>query len=153
MRCFLLALVVVLAACEDATSTVAPPRATIVPPTSATIVPPTSTPVPTMRPGTDIVRILTETMDYACMEPAEDWCGKYVRKTAEGVYQLEPVPPNTLIMATSFPDTPAGRRKAMVLCKTLAASPFDEEGLDLGYEHVSVLGGATELVSCDWPSL
>jgi hypothetical protein len=41
----------------------------------------------------------------------------------------------------------------MVLCKTLAASPFDEEGLDLGYEHVSVLGGATELVSCDWPSL
>lgn len=111
------------------------------------------TPAPTTRPDpaaeptrapAEIVRIVDESIDllYCGEDPKPEWCAA-LTVTDDG-YDIGV---DGMLLAIGTHALSAAL--AEDLCSSLSAAHFDEDGVDLGYRTVAVVGpGQKELASC-----
>jgi PBP1b-binding outer membrane lipoprotein LpoB len=128
VRRLVLALAILVAGCDGAATTPAAPSST-----------PAATEEPT-RSDAEIAAVLIDTVDevYCGEAPKPAWC-KAIAKVGKS-YAIE-VDRTTVFVASKLPNNTAGKKLAMSMCRDLAATHFDENGIDLGVAHFHVFDG------------
>lgn len=113
--------------------------------------PPTPTPAAT-RTNAEIAAILSDSVDVVfCAEaPKPSWCSQ-IRKNGK-LYAIE-VDGTTVFVGSKLPNTKAGKKAALAMCKDLAPLHFDDDAKDLGVAHFHVFDASGEqiLAECNIP--